>query len=177
MTVLGVLWKTSPTGRKLRTLTHIPKQELKCIRDYCWRNPNISICELYGKLREDTVDFVKRAIDYFGYAPKQLQTDNGAEFTNFSRTERVHILDKFCAEYGIERKLIRTRTPWHNGKVEHNHRSDQERFYNHLSFYSYDDILGGMKRYMRRSNRIPMTILGWKSHVAMHQVLETAFDR
>lgn len=82
-----------------------------------------------------TVDFVKRAIIYFGYVPKVIQTDNGAEFTNFSRTKRVHIFDKFCQENGIEHKLIRPRTPWHNGKVERSHRSDQERFYNHLSFY------------------------------------------
>lgn len=40
-----------------------------------------------------TVDFVKRAITYFGYIPKMIQTDNGAEFTNFSRTKRVHIFD------------------------------------------------------------------------------------
>ena len=39
-----------------------------------------------------TVEFVKRAITYFGYAPNVLQADNGAEFKNFSRTKRVQIL-------------------------------------------------------------------------------------
>ena len=29
------------------------EEELKWIKDYHRRNPNISICELYGKLRED----------------------------------------------------------------------------------------------------------------------------
>lgn len=264
------------TRESLENKSHKPKtphpnahteQELKWIKDYCRRNPNISICELYGKLREDkaysrhpgslyrvfiriglrkkpestkkksrhlgkydtpvklgekwqmdvkyvpcvcyvgkdgekfyqytmideasrerfifpykeqsgfsTVDFVKRAITYFGYAPKVIQTDNGAEFTNFSKTKRVHILDKFCAENGIEHKLIRPRTPWHNGKVERSHRSDQERFYNHLSFYSYDDLIVQMKRYMRRSNRIPMTILGWKSPIAMRRMLESCCE-
>lgn len=153
------------------------EQELKWIRDYHRRNPNISLGELYGKLREDkaysrhpgslyrvfvrlgfrkkvestkqkskhtgnydtpaelgvkwqmdvkyvpkacyagkddrkfyqytmleeasrkcfiyayeenssfsTVDFVKRAITYFGYAPNTIQTDNGAEFTHFTKT-------------------------------------------------------------------------------------------
>ena len=119
-----------------------------------------------------TVDFVKRAITYFGYAPKVIRTDNGSEFTNFSRTKRVHIFDKFCAENKIEHKLIRPRTPRHNGKVERSHRSDQERFYNHLNFYSYDDLLVQMKRYLRRSNRIPMTILGWKSPVDMRKMLK-----
>ena len=60
-------------------------------------------------------------------------------------------------------KLIRPRTPWHNGKVERSHRNDQERFYNFLKFYSYDDLFVQMKRYLRRANNIPMAVLGWKS--------------
>ena len=28
---------------------------------------------------------------------------------------------------------------WHNGKIERSHRSDQERFYNYLRFYSYEE--------------------------------------
>lgn len=232
------------------------EQELKWIKDYHRRNPNISICELYGKLREDkaysrhpgslyrvfvrlgfrkkaestkkkskhnghydtptelgvkwqldvkyvpnvcyagkdrekfyqytmieeatrerfiypykeqsgysTIDFVKRAITYFGYAPAAIQTDNGGEFTNTKKTERVHIFDKFCRHYNIEHKLIRPKTPWHNGKVERSHRNDQERFYNHLSFFSYEDLMLQMKRYLYRSNRIPISVLGWKSPI------------
>ena len=50
------------THEPLENKSHIPKtpppnahfeQELKWIRDYCRRNSNISVCELYGKLRED----------------------------------------------------------------------------------------------------------------------------
>ncbi|MBQ7348233.1 MAG: hypothetical protein IJW55_09770, partial [Clostridia bacterium] len=37
-----------------------------------------------------TIDFVKRAIIFFGYAPKTIQTDNGAEFTHFTKTKRTH---------------------------------------------------------------------------------------
>ena len=230
------------------------EQELKWIRDYHRRNPNISICELYGKLREEkayarhpgslyrvfirlgfrksvsstkecskhrkpydtptaiaikwqmdvkyvpmlcyagkdgkrfyqytmleeasrkrfiyayeenssysTIDFVKRAIAFFGYAPATIQTDNGAEFTHFVRTKRTHPFDVFCAYYHIEHKLIRPRTPWHNGKVERSHRNDQERFYNYLRFYSLEDLQQQMKRYLRRSNDIPMAVLGWRS--------------
>jgi len=112
-----------------------------------------------------TVKFVKRAAEYFGYLPLEIQTDNGAEFTNTVRTGRVHALDRLCSELGITHKLIRPRTPWHNGKVERSHRNDQERFYNHLRFYSYDDLKLQMKRYLYRSNRIPMAVLGWKSPV------------
>lgn len=58
-----------------------------------------------------TVDFVKRAITYFGYAPQTLQTDNGSEFTHTAKTKRVHPLDLFCEENGIMYKTIRPRTP------------------------------------------------------------------
>ena len=225
------------------------EQELKWIRDYHRRNPNISIGELYGKLREEkaysrhpgslyrvfirlryrkkaestkkkskhlgkydtptqigekwqmdvkyvpkvcdsrdekeqyyqytvieeasrkrfiyayqeqssysTVDFFKRAITYFGYAPNILQTDNGGEFTHSKKTDRIHPLDVFCNTYGIEHKTIRPRTPWHNGKVERSHRNDQERFYNHLKFYSFDDLQQQMKRYLYRANNIPISL-------------------
>ena len=239
------------------------EEELKWIKDYHRRNPNISICELYGKLREDkaysrhpgslyrvfvrlgfrqkvestkkkskhngkydtpvtlgekwqmdvkyipkacysgkdgqtfyqytiieeasrkrfiyayeeqssysTVDFFKRAIIFFGYAPNVIQTDNGAEFTHLARTKRVHPLDVFCNTYNIEHKLIRPRTPWHNGKVERSHRNDQERFYNYLKFYSFNDLQEQMKRYLNRSNNIPMAVLDWKSPNQKHRELE-----
>ena len=230
------------------------EEELKWIRDYHRRNPSISICELYGKLREDkaysrhpgslyrvfvrlgfrkkvestkkkskhngkyntpvtlgekwqmdvkyvpkacdsreekeqyyqytiieeasrkrfiyayqeqssysTNDFFKRAIIWFGYAPEEIQTDCGAEFTHTKNTKRIHPLDLFCKEYNIRHHLLRPRTPWHNGKVERSHRNDQERFYNYIKFYSFDDLQTQMKRYLYRSNNIPMAVLGWKS--------------
>lgn len=110
-----------------------------------------------------TIDFAIRAITFFGYAPKIIQTDNGGEFAHSQKTDKVHPFDKFCEKYHIYHKLIRPRTPWHNGKVERSHRNDQERFYNHLGFYSFPDLQEQMKRYLRRSNNIPMSVLGWKS--------------
>lgn len=121
-----------------------------------------------------TVDFVKRAIIYFGYAPQIIQTDNGPEFTHTSKTDRVHPLDVLCSQLHITHKLIRPRTPWHNGKVERSHRNDQERFYNYLRFYSYEDLPAQMKRYLRRSNRIVMSVLGWKSPIQKRLELEAA---
>ncbi len=231
-------------------------QEIKWIKDYHRRNPHISLCELYGKLKTDkgytrhpgslyrvytrlgfsskapstkkksrhlkkydtpsklgikwqmdvkfvptacysgndgqkyyqytmideasrerfiypyperggfyTVDFVRRAIEYFNYKPYIIQTDNGSEFTNIRQTNRVHAFDILCEQLNIIHKLIRPRTPWHNGKVERSHRSDQERFYNHLKFYSFDDLKSQMKAYLHRSNRIPMSVLNWLSPV------------
>lgn len=238
------------------------EEELKWIRDYHRRSPNISICELYGKLRKEkaysrhpgslyrvfvrlgyrkklestkkkskhlgkydtpetigekwqmdvkyvpkacdirkesdqyyqytvieeasrkrfiyayeeqssysTVDFLKRAITYFGYAPNILQTDNGSEFTHTAKTKRVHPLDVFCNTYGIEHKTIRPRTPWHNGKVERSHRNDQERFYNIITFYSFHDLQSQMRSYLYRANEIPMSVLGWKSPNERHREL------
>jgi transposase InsO family protein len=47
---------------------------------------------------QSTVDFIKRAIAYFGYLPKVIQTDNGTEFTNKyvpkTKDTTVHPLDK-----------------------------------------------------------------------------------
>ena len=121
-----------------------------------------------------TIDFVQRAIIFFGYAPETIQTDNGAEFTHSAKTERIHPFDLLCMRLHIRHKTIRPKTPWHNGKVERSHRNDQERFYNYLMFYSYEDLQLQMKRYLRRSNHIPMSVLAWKSPDEMRREFETA---
>ena len=110
-----------------------------------------------------TIDFVKRAIVYFGYKPKKIRTDNGSEFTYTKETARIHPLDNLLSELQITHQLIRPRTPSHNGKVERSHRNDQNRFYNFLSFYSYEDLKVQMKAYLKRSNNIPMQVLNWIS--------------
>ena len=261
--------KESLTPKSHRPHTQHPKahteQELGWIRNYHRRNPNISICELYGKLREEkgysrhpaslyrvfvrlgyrkrsestkkkskhnghydtprelgikwqldvkyvpaacyvglddekfyqytiqeeasrkrfiyayrenssfsTCDFVERAIAWFGYAPNTIQTDHGGEFTHTQKTDQIHPFDRLCIRLHITHKLLRPRTPWHNGKVERSHRNDQERFYNHLRFYSYDDLKTQMMRYLYRSNNIPMSVLGWKSPNQKQLELETA---
>ena len=110
---------------------------------------------------QNTVDFLWRAFLYFGYKPKIIQTDNGSEFTytRQARIDKLHPLDAFCARQGIEHKLIKPRTPRHNGKVERSHRNDNERFYKTLKFYSYKDLISQMKAYLKRSNNIPISVL------------------
>ena len=122
---------------------------------------------------ESTCDFVRRAIIYFGYIPKVIQTDNGQEFTYLKQTkdDRLHLFDSLCEELGIEHKLIKPRTPRHNGKVERSHRSDNERFYRFLKFYSYEDLLNQMKAYLKRSNNIPSSALKWKTPLQMRAEL------
>ena len=110
-----------------------------------------------------TCDFISRAIKFFGYKPKCIQTDNGFEFTHFKETKRIHPMDILLNSLNIEHKLIKPRTPRHNGKVERSHRTDSERFYRYLKFYSFDDLLYQMNRYLYRSNNILSSVLGWKS--------------
>ena len=116
-----------------------------------------------------TINFVKRAIIYFGYKPEIIQTDNGQEFTYNRKTDKTHPLDTLLKSLGITHKLIKPRTPRHNGKVERNHRNDQQRFYSYLKFYSYDDFKIQMKSYLKRSNNIPMQSLNWLSPLQMRQ--------
>ena len=102
---------------------------------------------------ENTVDFVKRSIRYYGYKTEEIQTDNGIEFTyNQAQIKKEHTMDTLLKELGI-------RTPEHNGKVERSHRNDNERFYSYLKFYSLEDLRKQGSQYLKRSNRIPMAVL------------------
>ena len=112
--------------------------------------------------QDSTIDFILRAFKFFGYKPKAIQTDNGQEFSFLrvrTRDGRLHKFDKLCLHFGIEHKLIRPRTPRHNGKVERSHRNDNERFYKWLHYYSFDDLQSQMSVYLRRSNNIPTCVL------------------
>ena len=107
------------------------------------------------------------------YLPHELTTKiNSVKL--YRQTNRIHPLDVICSRLHIVHKTIRPKTPWHNGKVERSHRNDQERFYNYLKFYSYEDLQIQMKRYLQRSNRIPMAVLGWKTPIQKRQELEAA---
>ena len=119
-----------------------------------------------------TIDFVKRAIIYFGYKPQIIQTDNGSEFTHIKKTDKIHPLDRLLNSLNIQHKLIKPRTPRHNCKVERSHRNDQQRFYSYLKFYSYNDLLIQMKAYLKRSNNIPMQSLNWLTPLEVRQKLQ-----
>ena len=84
-------------------------------------------------------------------------------------TDKIHPLDNLLNDLNISHKLIKPRTPRHNGKVERSHRNDQQRFYSYLKFYSYDDLQKQMKTYLKRSNNIPMQVLNWLTPLEMRQ--------
>ena len=112
-----------------------------------------------------TLDFIKRAITYYGYAPAIIQTDNGLEFTNHKEkhckngkiiyTKKEHALDTLLNKLGIKHQLIRAYTPRLNGKVERSHRSDQESFYNYLKFKNITELKSKMLAWNIRYNNRP----------------------
>ena len=120
----------------------------------------------------NTVDFIKRCIEYYGYKPEEIQTDNGTEFTyNKEQIKVIHPMDEYCIKEGIYHYKIRSRTPRHNGKVERSHRNDNERFYSFLTFYSLEDLINQGKRYLKRSNNIPMQVLNYLTPIEMRNKL------
>lgn len=108
-----------------------------------------------------TLDFLKRAFVYFGYLPAIVQTDNGTEFTTpkIAKKTTINIVDKFLMKYGIIHKLIRPYTPRHNGKVERSHRTDQECFYNHLQYSTFEELQAKMSEWLNRYNNRPHSSL------------------
>lgn len=79
--------------------------------------------------------------------------------------KKIHPLGKLCLELDIDHHKIRHRTPRHNGKLERNHQNDNERFYNNLTFDSLEDLRNKGKKYLERSNKIPMSVLEYKTPI------------
>ena len=120
------------------------------------------------------MDFMLRALLCFGYAPDMIRTDNGGELIHTEKTTRIHPSEVLCNSLHIVRKTIRPKMPWHDGKAERSRRNDRERFYTHLKFCSYEALQLQIKRHLRRSNRIPMSVLGRKSPIQKRREPEAA---
>ena len=95
-----------------------------------------------------------------------VQTDNGTEFTNallVTKSKHKTLLEEALMEMGIEYHRIRIATPRHNGKVERQHRIDEQRFYKQMRMFSLADGRKQLAVYQRASNDHIMTCLGMKS--------------
>ena len=113
-----------------------------------------------------SAQFVEIVIKKFGFKIECIQTDNGFEFTNrlnrFMSWKQT-MFEKVLEEKGIQHKLIKPKTPRHNGKVERSHRKDQERFYYKKVFVSFNDFKEKLRHWEAEYNNFPMKPLGWKS--------------
>ena len=95
-----------------------------------------------------------------------IQTDNGTEFTNalvVTKSKHKTLFEEALNEMGIAYHRIRIATPRHNGKVERQHRIDEQRFYKHMRMYSLADGRKQLAVYQRASNNHIMTCLGMRS--------------
>jgi len=116
------------------------------------------------KTPETSVDFLMRTMSFFGFAIEIVQTDNGIEFTNkYIGTDRKNRFEKALSALNIKHKLIPTRTPWHNGKVERSHGGDQRYFYDWETFHNLDEFNAKLLRHLKWSNNKTMRVLGYIS--------------
>ena len=80
--------------------------------------------------QKNAIDFIDHVIDRFPFRIHTIRTDRGHEF---QAQFHWHVEDK-----GIRHVYIKPRSPQLNGKVERSHRSDQEEFYQLLTYT--DDV-------------------------------------
>ena len=113
-----------------------------------------------------STEFIKVIMKKFPFKIECIQTDNGFEFTNklnWQGTKKKTMFENKLEELGIRHKLIKPKTPRHNGKVERSHRKDQERFYYNKIFCSFEDFKNRLKYWEKEYNNFPMKPLKWLS--------------
>ena len=113
-----------------------------------------------------STEFIEVIMRKFPFKIECIQTDNGFEFTNrlnWQGTKKKTMFEKRLEELGIKHKLIKPKTPRHNGKVERSHRKDQERFYYNKVFCSFEDFKNRLKYWEKVYNNFPMKPLKWLS--------------
>lgn len=111
-------------------------------------------------------DFLIKLIKAFPAPIREIQTDNGTEFTNAYLTKKQDTLSLFeeaLMLLDIKYHRIRVATPRHNGKVERQHRTDEKRFYKKMRMYNLEDGRKQLTRYNLKSNNIPKICLNFLS--------------
>lgn len=97
---------------------------------------------------------------------REIQTDNGAEFTNalsVKKSGHKSLFEDLLCQYGIIYHRIRIATPRHNGKVERQHRIDEARFYKKMRMLNLEDGRKQLEKYNIQSNNIPKICLNFHS--------------
>lgn len=111
-----------------------------------------------------SAEFLRHFIEKAPFQVREIQTDNGSEFTNsLSGSSKETLFEQKLKEYGIQYHRIRVATPRHNGKVERQHRTDEMRFYQHMRMFNLEDGRKQLAAYQAKSNGYIMTCLGMKS--------------
>ena len=107
----------------------------------CGRSIISDLSELFGIWRGITAleYFVNHIIEKFPFRIREIRTDNGHEF---QAKFHWHVED-----LGIRHAYIRKGTPQLNGKVERSHRSDQQEFYQLLSYKGDVDLVAKLNEW------------------------------
>ncbi|MFN0149642.1 MAG: IS481 family transposase [bacterium] len=91
----------------------------------------IRALKIYARHNQaSAIDFIDHVVERFPFRVHTVRTDRGHEF---QAQFHWHVEDK-----GMRHVYIKPRTPQLNGKVERSHRSDQEEFYQLLTYT--DDV-------------------------------------
>lgn len=150
-----VPWYCVSNGQKYYQYTAIDE----CTR-YCFR-------EIYDEHSTySSLDFLKKLIQYFPFPIREVQTDNGTEWTNallVKKASHKTLFEAYLEECGIIYHRIRIATPRHNGKVERQHRLDEQRFYSRMKMFSLEDGRQQIARYNKLSNSISKCCLRFRS--------------
>lgn len=111
-------------------------------------------------------DFLVKLVNHAPFPIREIQTDNGAEFTNtllVAKSKYKTMFEEALYQMEILYHRIRIATPRHNGKVERQHRTDEARFYQKMKMFNLDDGRKQLADYQKKSNDYIMTCLGLRS--------------
>jgi transposase-like protein len=111
-------------------------------------------------------DFLIKLIKAAPFPIREVQTDNGTEFTNallVVKAKHKSLFEQALLDMDILYNRIRIATPRHNGKVERQHRTDEMRFYSNMKMFSLDDGRKQLAEYNKKSNNIIKTCLNMLS--------------
>ena len=113
-----------------------------------------------------SAQFLANLIKKCPFPIREIQTDNGSEFTNAllqKNCDHKSLFENLLDQCGIIYHRIRVATPRHNGKVERQHRIDEARFYKKMRMYCLEDGRKQLEKYNSRSNDIPKICLNFHS--------------
>lgn len=166
-------------GQKIQIdVKHVPS---KCVAngvkyyqytaiDECTRLPFRQIYDEHSTYSSKL--FLEEMFKYFPFPIRGAQTDNGTEFTNallVVKSKHKTLFEEALEEMDIIYNRIKIATPRHNGKVERQHRKDEQRFYRKMRMYSLEDGRAQIRKYQEKSKHYPIISLKFQSPV---QVLE-----
>ena len=108
-----------------------------------------------------SVEFLKGLIKNCPFPIREVQTDNGTEWTRalISNDGKPSLFEEALEVCQIKYHRIRIATPRHNGKVERQHRIDELRFYKKMRMFNLEDGRKQLAKYNKVSNNIPKICL------------------